>query len=178
MKRILSLVLISSMVLFGTQCSEDQDVSPSNSENKPYNVVFKFSVDDKMKDVKASFIFDELQQRYVIKSGEIIEIKAIHEITRKTMYVYTMKQYDLPKSNYRVEWSIKTGYYGYDAGCFYWGTLFTDNNGNEIFSQSRSNYNPPICPGGEWAYVAPSKPKTRGFDSPASVNKNLLLPYL
>jgi hypothetical protein len=58
------------------------------------------------------------------------------------------------KNTATARFEIKTGYYGYSGGCYYYGTLYVGDNGESIFvpaTGTNAILNPPICPGGEWA---------------------------
>ena len=155
MKRITSIMLSLCIILLGTQCSEDENVKPEQRKvQKSFNLPFKYTdIDGIEKTVTATFEFNEVLQRYTEVSGLLVEMTALEEVSKKVIYVYSLKSVNISSNNLRTagDPSIKKGYYGYDAGCFYWGTLITANNGDTYFIQSSSNFNPPICPGGQWA---------------------------
>jgi hypothetical protein len=149
MKKLSFIMLLLSITLIGTHCSEEENVK---KDNTTHDVPFKFNIDGVDQTVIATFKYNADLQRLVEISGNVTEIEATDETTGKLMYVYTYTLNALEHANERAQWSIKTGYYGYSSGCFYWGTLITGDSGSEHFSPHSAAYNPPICPGGEWAY--------------------------
>lgn len=144
------LVLLFVCVIFTTRCSDDQEVKQAP---KPQTVALKFDVNGVEKIVNATMVYNESLKRVQLVSDEIIEIEAVHEVTKKVMYVYTLK--GTQDSAGRTElYEIKTGYYGYAEGCYYYGTLYVGDNGQELFQPAsgiNAIANPPICPGGQWA---------------------------
>ena len=63
----------------------------------------------------------------------IVEVKAINEMTKEKIYGYYLKRDK--NARYPAPPSIQVGYVGYsaDTGCWYYGTLITDNYGNTHF---------------------------------------------
>ena len=147
------LFVLFVCVIFTTRCSDDQEVKQTPA---PKTVALKFDVNGTEKIVNATAIYDESLKRVKLVSDEIVEIEAIHDVTKKVIYVYTLKTLNNAGRTQLVPGGgeIKTGYYGYSEGCFYYGTLITANDGSSAFipaSGINSIANPPICPGGQWA---------------------------
>lgn len=149
MKRIYTVVFCMYSLFCLIQCSDDGEVV----EGKVKGVNLVFTTNGVAKTIYARFIYSTALGRYQLLSQDVVEIKALHEITGEVIYVYALKTgIDLHAPNGKSE--IKTGYYGYSSGCFYFGTLYVGENGESIFvpaSGINSIANPPICPGGEWA---------------------------
>jgi len=174
MKRFASLVLSLLVIVTTFNCSDDNEQKVK--EYPKQEVKFMFIIDDVKTDYAATFQYSDEYQRFVDISGTLTESIASDFTTKELIYVYTLKQYDIAK-NARTEWGQRVGYYGYSGGCFFWGTELTGDNGETIFIRSSSNFNPPICPGGEWAYVAKPTNRITDFTKPITVDRRFFLPY-
>ncbi len=134
MKRIYTVVFCVYSLFCLIQCSDDGEVV----EGKVKGVNLVFTANGVAKTIYARFIYSTALGRYQLLSQDVVEIKALHEITGEVIYVYALKtEIDL-----------------HSSGCFYFGTLYVGENGESIFvpaSGINSIANPPICPGGEWA---------------------------
>lgn len=151
-------MLCASIILIGTQCSEESNVKQDRNQN------VNFTFGDKV--VTANFLFDPSFKTFELVSNEMT-VKIVKDSeTRKIVYVYTLKSIENSNTSARVEGgSIKVGYYGYSDGCWYWGKLFTGSDGTELFVLGDQAYNPPICEPGIWALVQP-KPKCYACNFP------------
>lgn len=149
MRRIYTLMFCMCSLFSVIQCTDES--GPIRSNVKTVKLVF--TTNGISETVDAKFIYNTSLSRYQVLSDDIVEIAALHESTRETIYVYALRSaIEANAANGKSE--IKTGYYGYSSGCFYFGTLYVGENGESIFvpaSGINSIANPPICPGGEWA---------------------------
>lgn len=148
MKRVCTLMVCMCLLFSVLQCSEEPELD--QREVKAVRLVF--TSDGISKTVDAKFVYNAALNRYQLLSEMLVEIEAIHEATREVIYVYALKS-ELEAGAPNGKSEIKTGYYGYTGGCFYFGTLYVGENGESIFvpaSGINSIANPPICPGGEW----------------------------
>lgn len=100
--------------------------------------------------INAKMVFNKEENRVQLISDEIVEIKAINKKTNQPIYVYTL----INSKNGKVD-GIKRGYYGYSEGCYYYGTLYESDTTDEslfvVDDGENAIFNPPICPGGDWA---------------------------
>lgn len=148
MKKILINILTTCVALIAMQCSEQNDVKKQRASKE---VELKFNVDGLDQIIKATMIYNESLKKSQLLSDELIEITAKHDKTGRMIHVYTLKSNRMEQSNGRIEWKRLRGYYGYDSGCYYFGTLYVGDNGEELFTPDSTAYNAPICEEGIWA---------------------------
>ncbi len=122
MKTRLTFLLISLCAIFTIRCSEEQEVKQAPA---PQTVALKFDVNGVEKIVNATAIYDQSLKRVRLVSTEIEETEAVHDVTKKSHLRVTLKaSHDYGRTELVPGGGeIKTGYYGYSEGCFYYGTL-------------------------------------------------------
>jgi hypothetical protein len=116
----------------------------------PSYVDLKFHVDGVDRIVTAKFVYDRRQKRYVLDSDLIVEVSAINKTTGKPMFGYYLKRNVNARNPVPVQEMVEEGYVGYspDTGCWYFGTLYVDYYGVEIFIPATgvtALMNPPMC---------------------------------
>jgi len=154
MNKLITLLALFCLVI-ATSCQDDQPEAKLPTDTQ---IALKFDVNGEAKTVVALRRYDGALGRFTLLSDEIVERVALDEKTKKVIYVYCLKE---TIENGRSQLvpsdqpgTKKTGYYGYSEGCYYYGTLWTANDGSEYFQIAtgiNSVLNPPLCPGGQWA---------------------------
>ncbi len=117
----------------------------------------KFQVNGKDETYTLKFLYDKVQKQYVIESREVEARRFINSETKEVMYAFFLKSKSSTSAKEApvpdTPFEIKKGYVGYSAstGCWYYGTLYIDNAGNELFVAAtgmNALLNPPLC--GYW----------------------------
>ncbi len=87
MKRIYTVVFCVYSLFCLIQCSDDSEVV----EGKVKGVNLVFTTNGVAKTIYARFIYSTALGRYQLLSQNVVEIKALHEITGEVIYVYALK---------------------------------------------------------------------------------------
>jgi hypothetical protein len=161
MRKIKIIVYALTLMFVATHCT---DIENQETLHPDKVGEMTFIVNGEEKTFAVKFVYNRQEGRYVLQSDEIEEHRMKHAVTGEILYAYYPKD---KATNAKVPpgggggggpvpeepYEIRKGYVGYSpsTGCWYFGTLYVDNEGDEIFvpaNEETQLMNPPLC--GYW----------------------------
>jgi|GEM_PF-5981444 len=159
------ITLLTLLIIFSILTLSCQEDKVDNNDK----VLLKFKVDNSLNRIEEGDVIEieaiilstnpwELESEYLEK----IVVNA--ENDDRLTYAFVLNSPDENNNSYRAGGSVKRGYFfNSGTGCFHYGTIYTGDNGNQIFVADTdpvllfAHQNFPICPDYDEAFARDTK---------------------